>query len=69
MVDLASLSPSERARQLGKPEGKVGVEIDRISGKTRDQQENRDERGMDASAVGPTLWRKGASHGHLHTRN
>lgn len=27
MVDLASLSPSERARQLGKPEGEVGVEI------------------------------------------
>jgi SAM-dependent methyltransferase len=27
MVDLVSLSPSERARQLGKPEGEVGVEL------------------------------------------
>jgi ubiquinone/menaquinone biosynthesis C-methylase UbiE len=27
MVDLTTLSPSERARQLGKPEGEVGVEL------------------------------------------
>ena len=27
MVDLTTLSPSERARQLGKPEGQVGVEL------------------------------------------
>ena len=27
MVDLTTLSPSERARQLGSPEGEVGVEL------------------------------------------
>ncbi len=38
MVDLTTLSPSERARQLGKPEGQVGVELGLRQGVFPDMQ-------------------------------
>ncbi len=64
MVDLATLSPSERARQLGNPEGEVGVELglrlNKVNNKITDHVYAR--LGLDA---GMNVLEIGFGNGHL----
>lgn len=64
MVDLTTLSPSERARQLGKPEGEVGVELglrlNKVNNKITDHVYAR--LGLDA---GMNVLEIGFGNGHL----